>query len=278
MKIDVRQASHPEAAKGFDTAALRRHFLIESLFQPDEIALTYSHIDRLVVGGAMPLAKALELTAPKPIGTTSFMARRELGVVNIGGAGRVQADGAVHHLDTQEALYVAMDSGEVRFESVDAATPAKFYLISAPAHARHKTVKISQATANVRELGSPAQANERTIYQMIHPDVCASCQLVLGMTLLKPNNMWNTMPCHTHDRRSEAYLYFDMQADARVIHLMGEPQETRHLVVANEQAILSPGWSIHSGVGTSNYAFIWAMAGDNQDFDDMDMVPMEALR
>lgn len=278
MKIDVRQASHPEAAKGFDTAALRRHFLIESLFQPDEIALTYSHIDRLVVGGAMPLAKALELTAPKPIGTTSFMARRELGVVNIGGAGRVQADGAVHHLDTQEALYVAMGSGEVRFESVDAANPAKFYLISAPAHARHKTVKISQATANVRELGSPAQANERTIYQMIHPDVCASCQLVLGMTLLKPNNMWNTMPCHTHDRRSEAYLYFDMQADARVIHLMGEPQETRHLVVANEQAILSPGWSIHSGVGTSNYAFIWAMAGDNQDFDDMDMVPMEALR
>jgi 4-deoxy-L-threo-5-hexosulose-uronate ketol-isomerase len=278
MKIEVRQVSHPEAAKGFDTAALRRHFLIESLFQPDEIALTYSHIDRLVVGGAMPASGALELTAPKPIGTASFMARRELGVVNIGGAGRVRADGAVHDLDANEALYVAMGAGEVRFESVDAASPAKFYLISAPAHARHKTVKISRAMANVRELGSPAQANERTIYQMIHPDVCASCQLVLGMTVLKPNNMWNTMPCHTHDRRSEAYLYFDLQADARVIHLMGEPQETRHLMVANEQAILSPGWSIHSGVGTSNYAFIWAMAGDNQDFDDMDMVPMEALR
>ena len=278
MKIDVRQASHPEAAKGFDTAALRRHFLIESLFQPDEIALTYSHIDRLVVGGAMPLAKALELTAPKPIGTTSFMARRELGVVNIGGAGRVQADGAVHHLDTQEALYVAMGSGEVRFESVDAANPAKFYLISAPAHARHKTVKISQATANVRELGSPAQANERTIYQMIHPDVCASCQLVLGMTALKPNNMWNTMPCHTHERRMEVYFYFNLPDNAAVFHMLGEPQETRHILVHNEQAVISPSWSIHSGVGTQAYTFIWGMVGENQVFHDMDHIAIADLR
>lgn len=278
MKIDVRQVNHPEAVKHFDTEMLRRHFLIESLFEADDIVLTYSHIDRLVVGGAMPVAGTLDLAASKPIGTKSFMARRELGVVNVGGAGRVEADGAVHHLDTHEALYVAMGAGEVRFESVEAANPAKFYLVSAPAHARHKTVKISRQTANIRELGSAAQSNERTIFQMIHPDVCASCQLVLGMTILKPNNIWNTMPSHTHDRRSEAYLYFDLPPEARVIHLMGEPNETRHLVVGNEQAILSPGWSIHSGVGTSSYAFIWAMAGDNQDFDDMDMVPMGDLR
>ncbi|HTN60813.1 MAG TPA: 5-dehydro-4-deoxy-D-glucuronate isomerase [Devosia sp.] len=278
MSIEVRQASHPEAVKAFDTEALRRHFLIERLFEADTIALTYSHIDRLVVGGAMPVAGPLDLPAPKPIGTDSFMARRELGVVNIGGPGRVHADGAVHDLASRDALYVAMGAGLVRFESVDAANPAKFYLLSAPAHARHKTVKITPEMANKRELGSPALSNARTIYQMIHPDVCASCQLVLGVTLLKPNNMWNTMPAHTHDRRSEAYLYFELNPDARVFHFMGEPAETRHLVIENEQAILSPGWSIHSGVGTSNYAFIWAMAGDNQDFDDMDMLAMEAIR
>jgi 4-deoxy-L-threo-5-hexosulose-uronate ketol-isomerase len=278
MKTEVRQASHPEAAKAFDTAALRDNFLIERLFSPDDILLTYSHLDRLVVGGAVPVSGALDLVAPPEIGTKSFMARRELGIVNVGAAGRVHADGAVHELAPREALYVAMGAGEVRFESADGGNPARFYLVSAPAHHRHKTIRISSAMANARQLGNPAQSNERTIYQMIHPDVCASCQLVLGLTVLKPNNMWNTMPCHRHDRRSEAYLYFDLAPDARVFHFMGEPDETRHLVVANEQAILSPGWSIHSGVGTSNYAFIWAMAGDNQDFDDMDMIRMDALR
>ena len=278
MKIDIRQASHPEAVRTFGTQALRDHFLFERPFEPGAISLTYSHIDRLVIGGAMPVETALDLTAPKAIGTASFLERRELGVVNLGGAGRVHADGAAHELAPRDALYVAMDSRDVRFESADAQNPAKFYLVSTPAHARFDTVNIDVSRAKRVDLGSPENANVRTIFQMIHPDVCRSCQLVLGMTQLKPGNLWNTMPCHTHDRRSEAYVYFDLPADARVFHLMGEPQETRHLVVANEQAILSPGWSIHSGAGTSAYSFVWAMAGDNQDFTDMDMIPMADLR
>jgi 4-deoxy-L-threo-5-hexosulose-uronate ketol-isomerase len=278
MKITVRQASHPEAARGFDTEALRRHFLIPTLFEADELALTYSHIDRLVVGGAMPVSGAVPLASSKEIGSDTFLKRRELGVVNVGGKGRVLVDGTTYDLDTRDGLYVAMGSEDVRFESADPASPAKFYLISAPAHARYETMKISIGQARSIHLGDISQSNERTIYQYIHPEVCRSCQLVLGMTVLEPNNMWNTMPCHTHDRRSEVYFYFDLPPAARVFHFMGEPHETRHMVVENEQAVLSPGWSIHSGVGTSSYTFIWAMAGDNQDFTDMDMVPMEDLR
>ncbi|UEM02804.1 5-dehydro-4-deoxy-D-glucuronate isomerase [Skermanella mucosa] len=278
MKISVRQVSHPDAVRTFDTETLREQFLIPSLFEADEIALTYSHIDRLVVGGATPVAGPLTLESSKEIGSDTFLKRRELGVVNVGGAGRVVVDGTAFELAPRDGLYVAMGSADVRFESADAANPAKFYLVSAPAHARHETMKISLEQARKVTLGDIAQSNDRTIYQMIHPEVCRSCQLVLGMTVLKPNNMWNTMPCHTHDRRSEVYLYFDLPQDGRVFHFMGEPTETRHMVIANEQAVLSPGWSIHSGVGTSNYTFIWAMAGDNQDFTDMDMVPMAELR
>jgi 4-deoxy-L-threo-5-hexosulose-uronate ketol-isomerase len=278
MKIEVRQVCHPEAVRHFDTDELRRHFLIESLFEPGEIVLTYSHIDRLVVGGAMPTGEMVELSAPKPIGSPHFLDRRELGVVNLGGPGRVHADGAVHELAPRDTLYVAMGSKDVRFESAETTRPAKFYLVSTPAHARHETVRIGLEKARRIDLGDAESGNVRTIHQMIHPDVCRSCQLVLGMTQLKPGSMWNTMPAHVHDRRSEVYVYFDLKADGRVFHLMGEPGETKHLVVANEQAILSPGWSIHSGVGTSHYAFVWAMGGDNQDFTDMDMVPMEALR
>lgn len=278
MKIEVRHASHPEAVRGFDTTALREHFLVPTLFAPDEILLTYSHVDRFVVGGAMPVAGPLRLETVKAVGTKTFLERRELGVVNVGGTGRVRVDGALHELGTRDCLYVAMGSADVSFESVDAREPARFYLSSTPAHARHETMRISIAQARAVHLGDPAQSNERTIYQMIHPDVCKTAQLVLGMTVLKPNNMWNTMPCHTHDRRSEVYFYFDLPPAARVMHFMGEPDETRHVVVANEQAVISPSWSIHSGVGTSNYAFVWAMAGDNQDFADMDMIPMDALR
>jgi 4-deoxy-L-threo-5-hexosulose-uronate ketol-isomerase len=278
MQIDVRQVSHPDAVKSFDTATLRQHFLIEKLFEPGGIQLTYSHIDRLVVGGAMPTTGALELTAPKAVGTPTFLARRELGIFNVGGAGRVHADGRVFELGNRDALYVAQGSPDVRFESDDPNRPAKFYLLSTPAHARHETRKISLADARKMPMGDISMSNQRTIYQYIHPEVVTSCQLVMGFTQLEPGNMWNTMPCHTHDRRSEVYLYFDLDDSARVFHLMGDPQETRHLVVANEQAILSPGWSIHSGVGTRNYAFIWAMGGDNQDFTDMDMVPMDVLR
>ena len=278
MKIEVRQASHPDAVKRYDTSELRANFLIEALFAADELLLTYSHIDRLVVGGAMPVSAPVALESSKEIGNDTFLKRRELGVVNIGGAGRVVIDGETFDLATRDGLYVGMGKVDVRFESVDAGNPAKFYLVSAPAHAAYPTVKISIDQAKPVHLGSPTTSNERTIYQFIHPAVCQSCQLLLGMTILKPNNMWNTMPCHIHDRRSEVYVYFDMEPATRVFHFMGDPQETRHLVIANEQAVLSPGWSIHSGVGTSSYTFIWAMAGDNQDFTDMDFIPMDGLR
>lgn len=278
MKIEVRQVCHPEAVCTFTTDELRRHFLIETLFSVGEIVLTYSHVDRLVVGGAAPTAKPLTLGSPKPIGSPYFLDRRELGVVNLAGPGIVRADGVEHELMPRDALYVAMGTREIVFEATDQKNPPRFYLVSTPAHARHETVKIDLERARRVDLGDTANGNVRTIYQMIHPEVCRSCQLVLGMTQLKEGSMWNTMPAHVHDRRSEAYVYFDLKPETRVFHFMGEPQETRHLVIANEQAILSPGWSIHSGCGTSNYSFVWAMAGDNQDFTDMDMVPMDQLR
>lgn len=278
LEIDVRQASHPEAVKAFDTAALRRHFLIERVFVPDEIALTYSHVDRLVIGGAMPVDAPLTLEASKPIGQKTFLARRELAVVNIGDRGRVTVDGTTFDLDARDSLYVGMGAIDVRFASLSASQPAKFYLLSAPAHHSHPTRTVALAEARMVPLGNKTAANERVIHQIIHPDVLPTCQLVAGMTLFSAGSVWNTMPAHLHDRRSEAYLYFDLPAVARVFHMMGEPQETRHLVVANEQAILSPGWSIHAGVGTASYGFVWAMAGDNQDFTDMDMVAMSDLR
>lgn len=276
--ISVRQACHPDAVRRFDTAELREAFHIGGLFAPGEVRLTYTHVDRFVIGGAVPVGETLKLECPKPIGTTSFLDRRELGIVNVGGTGQVSIDGIAHRVGRREALYVGMRAGEVSFASDDVSNPARFYMLSTPAHATHPTVLITEANAKRIELGAPESANVRTIFQMIHPDVCASCQLVMGMTRLDAGSIWNTMPCHTHDRRSEVYLYFDMEPDTRVFHLMGESQETRHLVIANEEAIISPGWSIHSGCGTRNYSFIWAMAGDNQDFTDMDFVAMETLR
>ena len=278
MKIEVRQVCHPDAVRNFDTEDLRRHFLIETIFEADEIVLTYSHIDRLVIGGAVPVSRPLTLSAPTPVGQDFFLAQRELGVINIGGAGSISLDGTVHELATRDCLYIGKGVVNVTFESADTANPAKFYLLSTPAHAVHPSVLIKPEQANQMLLGDQMTANRRTIFQYIHPDVCDSCQLVMGMTQLEPGNMWNTMPCHTHDRRSEAYLYFDLASDTRIFHMMGEPTQTRHLILANEQAILSPGWSIHSGVGTANYAFIWAMGGDNKSFTDMDHVPMSVLR
>ena len=278
MMIEIRQVCHPEAVRRFSTEELRRHFLIEKIFSPGEVVLTYSHIDRLVIGGAMPSKERLVLPTPTAVGTEAFLKRRELGIINTGGVGRVVVGGATHDLAHHDALYVSKEAGDVAFESANAEEPAKFYLVSTPAHAVYETVKIPKEKANTIALGNQTTANRRTIYQYVIPDVCQSCQLVMGLTQLEPGSMWNTMPCHTHDRRSEAYLYFDLNEDHRVVHLMGEPNETRHLIVANEQAILSPGWSIHSGVGTSHYAFIWAMGGDNQDYTDMDMVTMSELR
>ena len=277
--IDVRHVSHPEAVKAYDTSALRRHFLIERLFAAGEITLTYSHIERFVVGGVTPTTRPIDLESDKAtIGSPNFLDRRELGVFNVGGPGRVETDGEVHTLQPRDALYVAKGTASVRFHSDDAANPARFYLLSTPAHARYETRLISASAAKKMELGAQETANKRTIYQMIHPDVCTTSQLVMGLTQLDAGNMWNTMPAHVHDRRAEVYLYFDLPDTARVIHLMGEPTETRHLVVANEQAILSPPWSVHSGVGTSAYSFIWGMGGDNIDYTDMDAVAMETLR
>jgi 4-deoxy-L-threo-5-hexosulose-uronate ketol-isomerase len=278
MKINVLQATHPDLLKSLDTARLRELYLADTVFAPDDIRLTYSHVERFIVGGAMPVRSSLALATSKEIGSDPFLARREMGVVNIGAAGRVIVDDATYELAPREGLYIAQGSAKVLFESQSAATPAKFYLASTPAHRRFETVKIGARDTKPMPMGSAATSNERIINQYIHPDICRSAQLLLGLTALNAGSVWNTMPCHLHDRRSEIYFYFDMQPEARVFHFMGEPHETRHIVVANEQAVISPPWSIHTGCGTSNYAFIWAMAGDNQDYKDMDAVSIAQLR
>ena len=278
MSTDVRQAIDPRAARAYGTEELRAAFLIETLFEAGTVHLTYNHLDRLVVGGAMPAGEALVLPSVKQTGTPRFLDRREMVIVNVGGPGAVMAGGERFEMEPRDMVYLGLGAGDVSFSSADAARPAKFYLLSAPAHRAFPSRLIRIGEAKRLDLGAQATSNERSIFQFVHPDVMESCQLVVGMTQLAPGSVWNTMPCHVHDRRSEAYLYFDLDAGQRVFHFMGEPSETRHLVVANEQAILSPGWSIHSGAGTSNYAFVWAMAGDNVDYRDVDMVAMEDLR
>ncbi len=277
--MQMRYPSNPEKVRTFTTEQLRDEFLIDKLFSDDAITLVYSHIDRIIVGGACPVTTALELTASKQdLGTDTFLERREVGIVNVGGAGTVTVDGVDYAMSKLDGLYVGKGAQSVRFASADASAPAHFYFTSTPAHATYPTTHIPISRAEPNHLGSIANSNERTIYKYIHPDGVKSCQLVLGVTLLEPNNMWNTMPAHTHARRMEVYFYFDVQGDNVVFHLMGEPDETRHLVIRNEQAVISPSWSIHAGMGTGNYAFIWAMAGENQTFSDMDAVPMRALR
>ena len=276
--MDIRYPSHPERVKNYTTAQLRDEFLITDLFKNGEVPMVYSHIDRIITGGACPVSKSLELTAsPKDLGAEFFLQRRELGIVNVGGAGKVTVDGTSYTMARLDGLYVGMGTKKVEFASDDANAPAHFYFSSTPAHTTYPTTHIPISNAEPIRLGDIANSNKRTIYKYIHPDGPKSCQLVMGVTLLDPNNMWNTMPVHMHARRMEVYFYFDIEGDNVVFHLHGEPDETRHLVVRNEQAVISPSWSIHSGMGTGNYAFIWAMAGENQTFSDMDAVPMSEL-
>ena len=276
--MEIRYANHPEDSKKYNTGELRDHYLVEKVFEANEVKLTYSHVDRIIFGGAMPVDKELTLEAGKEMGVEYFLERREMGIINIGGEGTVTLDGIEYELNSKDGLYIGMGTKEIKFATKNAENPAKFYINSVPAHHSYETVKININEANPVKLGDNATLNKRTIYQYVHPNVCKSCQLLMGLTMLEPSNAWNTMPCHTHERRMEVYFYFDMVEDTRVFHLMGEVDETRHLVVKNEEAIISPSWSIHSGVGTSNYTFIWGMCGENQTFNDMDAVSMANLK
>lgn len=274
MTIETRQAIDPRHARTFDTAQLRAEFLIEQPFVPGEINLVYSHYDRMIVGGAVPSAGDLVLDNARETGTPGFLDRREAVIVNIGETGTVRTGSGSHELNHRDMLYVGLGDGPLTFSGA----AARFYILSAPAHRHFDTKLVTIDAARRVDLGAAATSNDRSIFQFVHPDVMESCQLVAGMTTLHGGSVWNTMPAHVHDRRSEAYLYFDLPEDARVFHMMGEPSETRHLVVKNEQAVLSPPWSIHSGAGTASYTFIWAMAGDNVDYKDVDMVEMGDLR
>ncbi len=270
--MELRTAASPRDVKTYDTARLREEFLIPDLFRPDDIKLVYSHIDRIITGSATPVAKELVLTAGEELRAEYFLQRREMGVINIGGEGTVTVDGTAYTLRHKDGLYIGRGSRDICFASADSANPAKFYLNSCPAHKEYPTVYIRPEDCVRVELGSLEQSNHRTICKYILPGQVESCQLVMGMTKLEPGSVWNTMPCHTHDRRMEVYLYFNMPEDAFVMHYMGEPQETRHIIMRNEQAVISPSWSIHAGSGSQAYTFIWGMCGENQDFDDMDGV------
>ncbi|AEH50493.1 5-dehydro-4-deoxy-D-glucuronate isomerase [Pseudothermotoga thermarum] len=276
--MEIRYQVHPDDFRRYDTNQVREKFLVEKIFAEDDICLVYSHADRIIFGGIMPVNKVLSLNVGNQIRAEYFLERRELGIINIGGNGVVSVDGISYELANKDGLYIGMGARVIEFSSKDSNKPAKFFICSTPAHTSYPTVKIEIIKANPVKLGDVATANRRTIYQYVHPAVCKSCQLTMGLTVLEPGSVWNTMPPHTHERRSEVYFYFDLGPNDRVFHFIGLPSETKHIVVANEQAVISPSWSIHSGVGTRNYAFIWCMAGENQKFDDMDAVPMEVLR
>jgi 4-deoxy-L-threo-5-hexosulose-uronate ketol-isomerase len=278
--MQIRQSIHSDHARQLDTAALRREFLIESIFDADRYTMTYSHIDRIVIGGLMPVNKRLAFPQEvgKQFGVSYFLERRELGTINIGGPGVVDVDGQEYHVGHKEALYVGKGAQQMVFSSLSAARPAKFYYASAPAHTCYPTVVVTRDQVMQQTLGRPETSNLRTINKYLVPDVLTTCQLTMGLTELAEGNLWNTLPCHTHERRMEVYFYFNMDEQTAVFHMMGEPQQTRHLLVHNEQAVISPSWSIHAGVGTKNYAFIWAMVGENQVFDDMDPVNIRDIR
>lgn len=277
-KYSSRYASSPEAVKKYDTQQLRNEFLIDDLMQEDEVVFVYSHYDRYITGSAVPVKGNLVLETIDPLKAPYFLERRELGIINVGGSGSVVVEGTSYELGFKDALYIGAGNKDVVFKSDDSSSPAKFYLNSAPAHTTYPTKKVSLAEANKLQLGTMETANHRIVNQMIIGSVVATCQLQMGMTELKPGSVWNTMPAHVHDRRMEVYFYLDIPENQAVCHFMGQPQETRHIWMNNHQAVISPPWSIHSGSGTSNYTFIWGMAGENLDYGDMDVCKITDLR
>lgn len=277
-KFESRYAQSPKEVKQMDTAALRDNFLIENVFETNQVNLTLSHFDRYIVGGAMPVDQKIALPNPDDLKANYFLERRELGIINVGGKAIVTADGETYKLDYKEALYIGKGTKEVFFESATPGEAAKLYINSAPAHRSYPTKKVSKAEAEVVELGTPETANHRIINKLLVNSVLPTCQLQMGMTELKSGSVWNTMPAHTHDRRMEAYFYFEVPKGQSVCHFMGQPQETRHIWMQNDQAVISPNWSIHSGAGTSNYTFIWGMAGENLDYGDMDHCAITELK
>lgn len=276
--FESRFAVSPKEAKQMNTEELRENFLINNIFSADEMKLVLSHFDRFITAGAMPIAQKIALPNPENLKAAYFLERREIGIINVGGKGIVTADGVAFELDYKEALYIGKGTKEVFFESLNANKPAKFYLNSAPAHHTFPTKKVTKADAEIVELGSLETANHRTINKMLVNSVVATCQVQMGMTELKKGSVWNTMPAHTHDRRMEVYFYFEIPENQSVCHFMGHPQETRHIWMQNDQAVISPNWSIHSGAGTSNYTFIWGMAGENLDYGDMDHCAINDLK
>ena len=278
MHIQVRHATNPTDFKSYDTHRIREDFLVEKLFVPDQLHFVYSHYDRMIVGGVKPVGQIHKLPNYEELKADYFLERREMGIINIGGDGFVMVGEELYTLQKRDCLYVGRGNKHVSFKTLDPENPAKFVLQSAPAHRDVPTALLKAAEASPVEMGSDETANKRTIYKYIHAGGLASCQLVMGLTVLQNGSNWNTMPPHTHDRRSEIYVYFDMEADQRVFHIMGTPTETRHVLVAPDQALISPPWSVHSGVGTTSYSFIWAMAGENYTFTDMDILTISDLR
>ena len=276
--MEVRNAANPKDMKHYTTERLREEFLITGLFTADNSKMVYSHIDRIITAGFMPVTKELKLEAGKELAADFFLQRREMGCINIGGKGTIIVDGTEYVMNPRDGIYIGMGNKEITFKSDDAEAPAKFYVSSCPAHCTYPTVHIDITKAKKVPCGSIEECNKRVINQYIHPEVMKSCQLSMGLTQLEVGSNWNTMPCHTHARRMEVYMYLDMEENDVVFHMMGEPQETRHIIMHNEDAVISPSWSIHSGVGTRNYSFIWAMCGENQEFTDMDFVETKDLR
>ena len=276
--MEVRFQNSPKETAAMNTQELRDHYLIQNLMEEDKIKLVYTHHDRVIIGGAMPASSTLTLESHSELKADYFLERREVGIINVGGRGTVEGDGESYSLDKLDALYLGKGIKKVTFKSEEEDNPALFYLLSAPAHHHCPARKLSKEEASPTTIGDASTSNRRTIYKYIHAEGIQSCQLVMGLTILENGSVWNTMPSHTHTRRMEAYFYFDVADDQRVFHFMGQPQETRHLLVARNEAIISPSWSIHSGCGTANYGFIWGMAGENYTYTDMDPAPLADLR